>query len=113
MFKTSSAQTRIHVSRVFSIDGVLLRSSNPLPRARKALTYLQKHHIPFILLTNGGGKTEVERVQEISDRLEVPLDVSMFIQSHTPFTELVGEYKDKCILVLGGEGDKVRKVAEK
>ncbi|KAK0509945.1 hypothetical protein JMJ35_007339 [Cladonia borealis] len=96
----------------FDIDGVLLRSSNPLPRARKALSYLQEQRIPFILLTNGGGKSEKERVQEISDHLEVPLDVSMFVQAHTPFAELVGEYKDKCILVVGGEGDKCRKVAE-
>ncbi len=43
----------------------------------------------------------------------------MFVQSHTPFAELVhgvedsGEgFKDKCILVTGGDGDKCRKVAE-
>lgn len=39
-----------------SIDGVLLRSSDPLSRAHKALSYLQSQRIPFILLTNGGGR---------------------------------------------------------
>jgi hypothetical protein len=43
----------------------------------------------------------------------------MFVQSHTPFAELVhaengtGTLKDQCILVVGGEGDNCRKVAEK
>lgn len=101
----------------FDIDGVLLRSSQPLPRAHRALSYLQTHRIPFVLLTNGGGKSEQERVQQISQLLEVPLDTSMFVQSHTPFAELANGHgkenlKDKCILVVGGEGDKCRRVAE-
>jgi len=36
----------------------------------------------------------------------------MFIQSHTPFADLV-EYKDKTILVVGGDEDKCRVVAER
>ncbi len=103
--------------QIRSIDGVLLRSSKPLPRAHRALSYLQTHRIPFILLTNGGGKTEQERVQQLSQLLEVHLDTSMFVQSHTPFAELAkahakGSLKEKCILVVGGEGDKCRRVAE-
>lgn len=102
-----------------SIDGVLVRSSKPLPRARKALSYLQANRIPFILLTNGGGKHESERIEELSDRLGVSLDTGMFVQSHTPFAGLVdgnGEQealRDKCVLVIGGEGDRCREVAEK
>ena len=102
---------------VDSIDGVLLRSSKPLPRAHRALSYLQHHRIPFILLTNGGGKSEQERVQQLAQLLEVSLDTSMFVQSHTPFAELANEnskdnLRNKCILVIGGEGDKCRRVAE-
>lgn len=48
----------------------------------------------------------------------------MFVQSHTPFAELAhgkgkndiiaaAAMKDRCILVVGGEGDNCRKVAEK
>ena len=102
-----------------SIDGVLIRSSKPLPRARKALSYLQTHKIPFILLTNGGGKDEGSRVAELSTRLGVPLDTSLFVQSHTPFAAFVDgtpeqeSMKDKCILVCGGDGDGCRLVAEK
>jgi len=72
---------------------------------------LQAQNIPFILLTNGGGKSEVERVADLQEKLKVPLDTSMFIQSHTPFADLE-EYKDKTILVLGGDGDQCRLVAE-
>ncbi len=49
----------------------------------------------------------------------MPLDIGMFVQSHTPFGGLVegnGEqegFRDKCVLVIGGDGDKCRKVAEK
>ncbi|GME27565.1 Peptidase M20 [Neofusicoccum parvum] len=96
----------------FDIDGVLLRSADPLPRAHKALAYLQSQRIPFILLTNGGGKHESERVAELSEKLEVPLDTSMFVQSHTPFAGL-DQYKDKTVLVCGGDGAKCRDVAEK
>ena len=105
--------------KVSSIDGVLIRSSKPLPRARKALSYLQTHKIPFILLTNGGGKDEESRAAELSDRLGVHLDISLLIQSHTPFAAFVAgtedqeALKDKCILVCGGDGDGCRLVAEK
>lgn len=97
---------------------MLLRSSNPLPRAQEALGLLLRDRIPFILLTNGGGKHETERVAELTQALKLPLDVSMFVQSHTPFIELVhgnrrtAALKDKCILVTGGDRDNCRKVAE-
>ncbi len=98
---------------------MLLRQSSPLPRAHKALSYLQKHNIPFILLTNGGGKHESERVAELSEKLGVELSTDLFVQSHTPFQSLVdgdGEregLRDKCVLVMGGEGDRCRAVAER
>lgn len=105
-----------------SIDGVLLRSSTPLPHASETLSYLQSHRIPFILLTNGGGKHESERVSDLSRLLGISLDTSMFVQSHTPFAELVDSttskedstpLKDKTVLVVGGDGDKCRRVAER
>ncbi|CAN9178442.1 unnamed protein product [Alternaria alternata] len=95
----------------FDIDGVLLRSSDALPRARKALTYLQTQRIPFILLTNGGGKHESERVAELSSKLDVAIDTSMFVQSHTPFADM-NDLKDKTVMVVGGVEDKCRRVAE-
>jgi hypothetical protein len=102
----------------YSIDGVLLRSSSTIPGASTALSYLHENNIPFILLTNGGGKHESTRVVELTKRLGVPLTEENFVQSHTPFKQLVEGtiemegLKDKTILVTGGDGDKCRKVAE-
>ncbi|KAL8746261.1 MAG: hypothetical protein Q9190_001687 [Brigantiaea leucoxantha] len=113
---------RHEAERIVSIDGVLLRSSSPLPHAHQVLTRLQRESIPFILLTNGGGKTEASRVAELSRLLSVPISSDMFIQSHTPFADLVDQVdpkdetrtplKDKTILVIGGVEDHCKKVAE-
>jgi HAD superfamily hydrolase (TIGR01450 family) len=106
-------------SQLDSIDGVLLRSSKPIPGAAEALRTLQERGIPFILLTNGGGKHETERVADISEKLNVPLDPSVIIQSHSPFAELVKgtpeqeALENKCVLVAGGDSDSCRKVAER
>jgi ribonucleotide monophosphatase NagD (HAD superfamily) len=88
-----------------------VRSSDALPRAHKALSYLQSQRIPFILLTNGGGRHESERVAELSSKLHVPIDTSMFVQSHTPFADM-DDLKDKTVMVVGGEEDKCRAIAE-
>ncbi|KAJ5156077.1 hypothetical protein N7492_008880 [Penicillium capsulatum] len=102
----------------FDIDGVLLRSSKPIPGAADSLALLKEQNIPFILLTNGGGTHETERVAEISKKLNVPLDSSAIVQSHSPFEQLVkGEdeasaLEHKCVLVAGGDGDNCRRVAE-
>jgi HAD superfamily hydrolase (TIGR01456 family) len=88
-----------------------VRESEPLPTAHKALSYLQSQRIPFILLTNGGGKHESDRVKDLTEKLQVPLDISMFVQSHTPFADLE-HYKDKTVMVFGGDKDKCRRVAE-
>jgi HAD superfamily hydrolase (TIGR01456 family) len=113
---------------LYSIDGVLLRSAAPIPGASESLTYLQNHNIPFILLTNGGGKHEIERVSDISKSLALqkPLTVKNFIQSHTPIADFLHNFphpssaagdgsglpSDSTILVVGGESDNCRKVAE-
>lgn len=101
-----------------SIDGVLLRSSQPIPGAADSLSLLKEQGIPFILLTNGGGKHESARVAEISEKLKIPLDASDIVQSHSPFAELVKgptettALENKCVLVAGGDGDGCRRVAE-
>jgi HAD superfamily hydrolase (TIGR01456 family) len=95
-----------------SIDGVLLHVSKPIPGATETLRFLQEHNIPFILLTNGGGRHESERVADLSKKLNVPLTTSNFVQSHTPFQELVDELADKTILVTGANADKCRAIAQ-
>lgn len=71
-------------------------------------------------MTNGGGKTEAKRVEDLNNKLGLPKDhqikISQLIQSHTPLSELATahgnpSYKDKTVMVIGGDGDKCREVA--
>lgn len=93
----------------FDIDGVLLRGGVALKGARPALDKLISHKIPWILLTNGGGMSERDRVNNLTAKLEVPIRPSQFLQSHTPFQQFIGN-KDR-VLVVGGKDDKCRRVA--
>lgn len=108
--RTDLVNSKACAYALFSIDGVLVRSATPLPKAGETLAFLQENRIPFILLTNGGGKSEEERVADLSDKLRVPLDTGMFVQSHTPFAELDALH-DKTVLVVGGDGAKCADVA--
>jgi len=45
--------------------------SNAIPAGARALKRLHEMKIPYILLTNGGGKWEHDRVAELSDCLGV------------------------------------------
>ncbi|KAF2235344.1 HAD-superfamily hydrolase [Viridothelium virens] len=107
----STSQAVPDFAFAFDIDGVLVRSSDPIPRAREALLFLQRSRIPFILLTNGGGKHETERITELSSKLRVPLSARQLIQSHTPFAALAPQYHDRHVLVVGGDHGSCRSVA--
>lgn len=73
---------------------------------------LQSSNIPFIFLTNGGGKSELARIQDLRDRLRIPsLREDAIVQSHTPFRDLK-HLHDKNVLVIGGDGGKCREVAQ-
>lgn len=94
----------------------MLHVAKPIPGASETLRYLNDHNIPFILLTNGGGKLEAERVADLSEKLGVSLTTDNFVQSHTPFRQLVDpgpeSLKDKTILVTGANPNKCRIIAE-
>ncbi|GJC97477.1 HAD-superfamily subfamily IIA hydrolase [Colletotrichum higginsianum] len=97
-----------------SIDGVLLHVAKPIPGAAESLRYLNDNNIPFILLTNGGGRPEAVRVRDLSEKLGVELSVDNFVQSHTPFQELVHGPEglgDKTIFVTGADAQKCREIA--
>lgn len=95
-----------------SIDGVLLHQCRPIPGAAETLAYLHEANIPFILLTNGGGKHERERVADLNKRLDPKLTIDNFVQSHTPFQDLAKGLEDKVVLVTGADPEKCREIAE-
>ncbi|KAL0072764.1 hypothetical protein AAF712_000527 [Marasmius tenuissimus] len=95
-----------------------MAGSNPLPTARRALQILEGDNplntkIPYILLTNGGGKSEAKRAQGLSKSLGVELHPDQIIQAHTILKDTVGKYADSPVLVLGGKNDELRHVAER
>ncbi|CZT49669.1 related to cat eye syndrome critical region protein 5 precursor [Rhynchosporium secalis] len=96
----------------FDIDGVIYKSGELCPGAKEAMKFLAKNKIPFVFLTNGGGKTECVRAKDMAENLGVPVTCDQFIQAHTPFKQYAANFEDKVVLVLGGVGDACREVAE-
>ena len=79
-------------------------------------------------MTNGGGASEKDRARRLTDllgfevgpiislfpRLYVSkITTSNFMQSHTVLRTATHKYANKPVLVLGGKGDVLRKVAER
>lgn len=100
----------------FDIDGVLVKGPETIPQAPAAIQMLNgknKYNIrvPYIFVTNGGGKTEETRCEDLSKRLGVEVKPDQFIQGHTPMKDL-DRIKDKTVLVVGGIGEACRIVAE-
>ncbi|KAI1845568.1 hypothetical protein JX265_011678 [Neoarthrinium moseri] len=99
----------------FDIDGVLVHGDRLIPEGKRALEILNGDNelgikIPHIFLTNGSGKPEKARCEQLSKILHNPVSTEQFIQSHTPMSALAEYYNT--VLVVGGEGFKCREVAE-
>ncbi|KAI1467768.1 HAD-superfamily hydrolase [Daldinia caldariorum] len=99
----------------FDIDGVLVRGGRPIPEAIQAMKVLNGNNkygikVPYIFLTNGGGKTEAERCADLSGQLDIEISPAQFICGHTPMSEMANKYNT--VLVVGGEGEKCRTVAQ-
>lgn len=99
----------------FDIDGVLIRGGKVIPEAVDAFKMLNGENeygikVPYIFVTNGGGKTEQERCLQLSKQLQIEVSPGQFICGHTPMREMAEKFHT--VLVVGGEGEKCRHVAE-
>lgn len=99
----------------FDIDGVILRGPDTIPEAVEAIRLLNGENkynikVPSIYVTNGGGKPELTRAEDLSKRLQTNIRVDQIIQGHTPMRDLVPIYEN--VLVVGGIGNVCRNVAE-
>ncbi|CAO3651174.1 unnamed protein product [Cunninghamella echinulata] len=88
-----------------------------IPQAKKALQLLngenpQNRNIPFVLLTNGGGMTEAEKAEQISNLVDIKINPDQVILSHSPMRTLTEQYQDKRVLIVGGKEDICAKVAK-
>lgn len=102
-----STSLRRPLAFAFDIDGVLKAGPNVLPEARRALRILEganprRERIPYVLITNGGGKHESERAADLARELEAPIVPAQVVQAHTVMRSLVPLYHDKPILMVGG-----------
>ncbi|ODV82795.1 hypothetical protein CANARDRAFT_204527 [[Candida] arabinofermentans NRRL YB-2248] len=99
----------------FDIDGVIVKGPETIPYAKEAIKILDGNNkynikVPYIFVTNGGGRPESARAKELSERLGCEILEEQVIQGHTPMKDLVDVYSN--VLVIGGVGDACRKVAE-
>lgn len=115
-FEVEKVKKAKNMAFAFDIDGVLVHGDRLIPEGRRALEILNGDNelgikIPHIFLTNGSGKPEQARCEQLQKILQNPVSTEQFIQSHTPMSALADYYKT--VLVVGGEGYKCREVAEK
>jgi HAD superfamily hydrolase (TIGR01456 family) len=99
----------------FDIDGVLVHGDRLIPEGKRVLEILNGDNelgikIPHIFLTNGSGKLETKRCDQLSQILCSPISTEQFIQSHTPMSALAEYYQT--VLVVGGENYQCREVAK-
>jgi HAD superfamily hydrolase (TIGR01456 family) len=99
----------------FDIDGVLVRGPDTLNSGIEAIKYLDGENpynikVPYIFVTNGGGKHESVRAEDLSNRLKTDITSDQIVQGHTPMKDLSNSYNN--VLVVGGMGNTCRNVAK-
>lgn len=113
--KTEITHKRVaNYAFAFDIDGVIVRGPQTIPEASQALKMLNGNNkynitVPYIFVTNGGGRSEQARCDDLTRRLGVEVTKDQVIQGHTPMKDLVDIHKH--VLVVGGIGDSCRNVA--
>lgn len=105
----SSLRTYAGPCFAFDIDGVISRGEEALFPGVRALKRLYNDgkgwQAPVVFVTNGGGVTEAERAERLSNLVGVPIDESMMVLSHTPIRTLVPflRSEETAVLTVGGE----------
>lgn len=99
-----------------SIDGVLTRGKTAIEGARAAIRALKLRGIRYVLLTNGGGYREEDKVKSLNKILEVDPKEQLFdhrvILSHTPMRSWDASIKRGTVLITGSTPETARAVAE-
>ena len=91
------------IAFVFDIDGVLMKDKVPIPRAKEALERLNntaRGRVPRIYLSNGGGRTEATRANQLTTVLGVDVSAEECVLPHTPMKAITGEYRRNPLPVL-------------
>lgn len=102
------------------IDGVLLRGRTCIPRSDLGLKLLRKplkelnsklfkdvnQSLPLMAVTNGGGKLEIDRANELNKHLNLNNEHEKFgansvVLNFSPLRPVLRDFKDKIILIAG------------
>lgn len=113
---------------IFSdIDGVLVRGKTKIPRSDIALQYVRQYiptilpnfpakpnsHIPFIALTNGGGKLEQTKADDLNRMLHLTghqqLGKKNLVMNFSPLRPKMKTYTERTVMITGV--DSVKEVA--
>ncbi|KPA86525.1 putative mitochondrial hypothetical protein [Leptomonas pyrrhocoris] len=86
---------------VMDIDGVVHRGHQLVRGADTAVQHLVMLRIPFVFLTNGGGKSEAEKAEELATLLGCPIQPSQVLMAHSPMRLLVPEFGQQRVVVVG------------
>jgi len=105
---------------IFSdIDGVLVRGKYKIPRSDIALQYIRdpltkilpkyahspSAQIPFVALTNGGGKLEITKANELNSVLHLTgpqmLGKKNLVMNFSPIRPIMKNYHNKIVLITG------------
>ncbi|CAD8052951.1 unnamed protein product [Paramecium primaurelia] len=96
---------------VSDIDGVLVRGKSIIPNSDIVIKQLLNCHytngerhnikIPFYLLTNGGGCTELDKANQLNKIMGSNFKRHHIFLNYTPLRPIMNEYQNKLILICG------------
>ncbi|CAD8082861.1 unnamed protein product [Paramecium sonneborni] len=96
---------------VSDIDGVLIRGKSTVTNSDIVVKELlnchytngEKHNIriPFYLLTNGGGCTELQKANSLNKIMGTDFKSHHVFLNYTPLRPIMNEYQNKLILICG------------
>jgi HAD superfamily hydrolase (TIGR01456 family) len=86
---------------VLDIDGVVLLGKEIIEGSDEAVRQMTALRIPFLLMTNGGGKTEADKAKELSDILQCDIHADQVLLAHTPMSLLAPRYENEIVLIGG------------
>eukprot|EP00732_Lithocolla_globosa_P001427 Lithocolla_globosa_v1_NODE_706_length_3411_cov_5.489425.p2 type:complete len:373 gc:universal NODE_706_length_3411_cov_5.489425:2200-3318(+) len=102
----------------FDVDGVLYSGgpTHPIAGAVKTVQKLWNHpslthpRIPHVFLTNGTGKTEKDKAEELESFLSVPIMSSQVVLASSPMQDLAEKFSDDLVMFVSSSREFSEKV---
>ena len=86
---------------IIDIDGVIMHSTTPVPRAREGLLKLEESKRPYLFLTNSC-QDPAHRAKWMSEKLNLEIRADQILTPHSALKPILGtELKEKKLLYVG------------